>query len=306
MSVTLAPGTGARVTAVDTRPAVEEQVTALGAWFVKIEPDVRHAVIEAYHAKTVLALKRGQGAGFSGLVKTLFFRDNTRMLYGDAKSTISGLVGQFKDSYQLCTSINCLMRTQSLPTEELLQLAETIAGHSETNDDLQQSINGLLDSIHNLKQANNRLESSELIFQKARQEKDEAKDILSRRINDVFTFIESESPDGSDALIALANTLRKTINDTAQLHPPTGVEIMRRAPGMVEIDWKMPNQGERPQSYRVEVSPAGSGRWHLASVTMYTNAKLASLPQSQKLSFRVISVAPDSRSLPSEVVTSEL
>ncbi len=54
-------------------------------------------IINVHQAKTVFALKRGQGAGFSGLVNTLFFRDNTRMIYGDAKETMTNLVGQFKD-----------------------------------------------------------------------------------------------------------------------------------------------------------------------------------------------------------------
>ena len=54
-------------------------------------------IINVHQAKTVFALKRGQGAGFSGLVNTLFFRENTRMIYGDAKETLTNLVGQFKD-----------------------------------------------------------------------------------------------------------------------------------------------------------------------------------------------------------------
>lgn len=54
-------------------------------------------IINVFEARTVFALKRGQGAGFSGLVNTLFFRENTRMLYGDAKATVSELVGQFED-----------------------------------------------------------------------------------------------------------------------------------------------------------------------------------------------------------------
>ncbi|MFT5469334.1 MAG: NAD(P) transhydrogenase subunit beta [Verrucomicrobiales bacterium] len=54
-------------------------------------------IINVYQARTVFALKRGQGAGFSGLVNTLFFRENTRMIYGDAKATLTGLVAQFKD-----------------------------------------------------------------------------------------------------------------------------------------------------------------------------------------------------------------
>ena len=55
-------------------------------------------IINVHQARTIYALKRGQGAGFSGIANTLFFRENTRMLYGDAKATISGLVAQFKDN----------------------------------------------------------------------------------------------------------------------------------------------------------------------------------------------------------------
>ncbi len=54
-------------------------------------------IINVHKARSVFALKRGQGAGFSGLVNSLFFRDNTRMLYGDAKETMTNLVSQFKD-----------------------------------------------------------------------------------------------------------------------------------------------------------------------------------------------------------------
>lgn len=55
-------------------------------------------IIEAFKAKTVLALKRGKGAGFSGLENGLFFRPNTRMIYGDAKATINELVSKFKEA----------------------------------------------------------------------------------------------------------------------------------------------------------------------------------------------------------------
>ena len=54
-------------------------------------------IIQAHRARTVFALKRGKGAGFSGLVNKLYFLEKTRMLYGDAKGTVSGLVAQFKD-----------------------------------------------------------------------------------------------------------------------------------------------------------------------------------------------------------------
>lgn len=54
-------------------------------------------IINAHEARNVFCLKRGQGKGFSGLVNRLFFRENVRMLYGDAKETITALVSQFKD-----------------------------------------------------------------------------------------------------------------------------------------------------------------------------------------------------------------
>lgn len=53
-------------------------------------------IINAHLAKTVYALKRGKGAGFSGLENQLYFLEKTRMLYGDAKATVSALVGQLK------------------------------------------------------------------------------------------------------------------------------------------------------------------------------------------------------------------
>ncbi|MCH7227657.1 NAD(P)(+) transhydrogenase (Re/Si-specific) subunit beta [Haloferula sp. A504] len=52
-------------------------------------------IIHAHEARTVYCLKRGQGAGFSGLENALFFGENTRMLYGDAKATVSALVAEF-------------------------------------------------------------------------------------------------------------------------------------------------------------------------------------------------------------------
>ena len=55
-------------------------------------------IINAHHARTVFCLKRGQGTGFSGLQNQLFGMDNTRMIYGDAKSTIGSFVNEFKNS----------------------------------------------------------------------------------------------------------------------------------------------------------------------------------------------------------------
>ncbi len=55
-------------------------------------------IIEAHRANVVLVLKRGQGAGFSGIVNRLFTLPNSRMLYGDAKDSITALVNRFKES----------------------------------------------------------------------------------------------------------------------------------------------------------------------------------------------------------------
>jgi len=55
-------------------------------------------IVNAHHARTVFCLKRGQGAGFSGLQNQLFGRDNVRMVYGDAKATINGFVNAFKNA----------------------------------------------------------------------------------------------------------------------------------------------------------------------------------------------------------------
>ncbi|MEC7280977.1 MAG: NAD(P)(+) transhydrogenase (Re/Si-specific) subunit beta, partial [Verrucomicrobiota bacterium] len=49
-------------------------------------------------AKTTFCLKRGKGAGFSGLENELFTAPKTRMIYGDAKATITSMVAQFKES----------------------------------------------------------------------------------------------------------------------------------------------------------------------------------------------------------------
>ncbi len=49
-------------------------------------------IIEVDRCHTVIVLKRGRGKGFSGLENPLFYKNNTRMLYGDAKASITKLV----------------------------------------------------------------------------------------------------------------------------------------------------------------------------------------------------------------------
>ncbi len=49
-------------------------------------------VLEVWKAKNVIISKRGQGRGYSGVENPLFFKDNSRMLYGDAKSSLDALL----------------------------------------------------------------------------------------------------------------------------------------------------------------------------------------------------------------------
>ncbi len=55
-------------------------------------------IIETFRAKTVIVLKRSMNPGFAGIQNALFFNDNTRMYFGDAKASIQALVAEFKDS----------------------------------------------------------------------------------------------------------------------------------------------------------------------------------------------------------------
>ena len=49
-------------------------------------------VLEVWKAKQVFVSKRGKGAGYSGIENPLFYKENTRMLYGDAKDSLNALL----------------------------------------------------------------------------------------------------------------------------------------------------------------------------------------------------------------------
>jgi len=53
-------------------------------------------IINVHQARTVFVLKRSMASGFSGVDNPLFFGENTRMLFGDAKESISTVIGELK------------------------------------------------------------------------------------------------------------------------------------------------------------------------------------------------------------------
>jgi NAD(P) transhydrogenase subunit beta len=58
-------------------------------------PELPHRgmpVLEVWKAKNVIVSKRGQGTGYSGIENPLFFKENTRMFYGDAKKSLDNLL----------------------------------------------------------------------------------------------------------------------------------------------------------------------------------------------------------------------
>jgi NAD(P) transhydrogenase subunit beta len=62
----------------------------------KSSPIYGMPILNADKAKNVIVIKRGQGAGFSGIENALFYLDNTRMLYGDGQAATSQLIQAVK------------------------------------------------------------------------------------------------------------------------------------------------------------------------------------------------------------------
>lgn len=51
-------------------------------------------VLEVWKSRTTIVLKRGMASGYAGIDNPLFYKDNTRMLFGDARATLNDIVGE--------------------------------------------------------------------------------------------------------------------------------------------------------------------------------------------------------------------
>ena len=50
-------------------------------------------IIECFHARRTVVLKRSMNVGYAGVANPLFFKDNTQMLFGDARERMDEVVG---------------------------------------------------------------------------------------------------------------------------------------------------------------------------------------------------------------------
>ncbi len=55
-------------------------------------------IMNVDEAKRTIIFKRSLSPGFAGIDNPLFFKDNTYMIFGDAKKTIESLIGEFKET----------------------------------------------------------------------------------------------------------------------------------------------------------------------------------------------------------------
>jgi NAD(P) transhydrogenase subunit beta len=64
----------------------------------KTSPIYGMPIIEADRCKSTIVMKRSMAAGFAGIENHLFYKDNTRMLFGDAKSSLQALITAVKEN----------------------------------------------------------------------------------------------------------------------------------------------------------------------------------------------------------------
>jgi NAD(P) transhydrogenase subunit beta len=55
-------------------------------------------VLEVWKAETVIVMKRGMSTGYAGVENPLFYKENTRMLFGDAKANCNAIMGRLQEA----------------------------------------------------------------------------------------------------------------------------------------------------------------------------------------------------------------
>ena len=63
----------------------------------KSSPIYGMPILDADKAQNVIVIKRGKGAGYSGIENALFYAENTRMLYGSAQQAVSSVIQHIKE-----------------------------------------------------------------------------------------------------------------------------------------------------------------------------------------------------------------
>ncbi|MFT4295379.1 MAG: NAD(P)(+) transhydrogenase (Re/Si-specific) subunit beta [Micropruina sp.] len=63
----------------------------------KTSPIYGMPILDADKARNCIVIKRGRGAGYSGIENALFYADNTSMLYGSAQQAVADVIAQLKD-----------------------------------------------------------------------------------------------------------------------------------------------------------------------------------------------------------------
>jgi NAD(P) transhydrogenase subunit beta len=62
----------------------------------KSSPIYGMPILDADRAQTCIVIKRGKGAGYSGIENALFYAENTSMLYGSAQQAVGDVIAQMK------------------------------------------------------------------------------------------------------------------------------------------------------------------------------------------------------------------
>jgi len=63
----------------------------------KSSPIYGMPILDADKAQNVIVIKRGKGAGYSGIENALFYEDNCRMLYGSAQQAVADVIAHVKE-----------------------------------------------------------------------------------------------------------------------------------------------------------------------------------------------------------------